>query len=106
MSVKTMDSIKRHIDHMIDIERIESLRLEWFGGEPMMCLNSVVEPISSYAQKKCRQTDIPYVASATTNGYYLVPETIGDIKKLCFDRFQITIDGCKAEHDKVKCVFS
>lgn len=102
MSVETMDSIKRHLDYMIEIEGISSLHIEWFGGEPFMFFKQVIEPICSYAQNKCKQNNIPYITSATTNGYFLAPQIIDDIKRLGFKRFHITLDGPQKEHDKVK----
>lgn len=102
MSVATMDTIKRHIDYMIEVEGITSLHIEWFGGEPFMYFRQVIEPICSYAKNKCKQNEIPYITSATTNGYFLSHKIIADVKALGFKRFHITLDGPKMEHDKVK----
>lgn len=102
MSLDTMDSIRKHIDYMIDIERITLLHIEWFGGEPFMYFKQVISPICEYAQMKCRQNNIPYVTSATTNGYFLSSKILTDIKRLEFKRFHITLDGPKQVHDKVK----
>lgn len=102
MSSDTIESIKKHIDYMIDIEGISSLQIEWFGGEPFMYFKQVIEPICSYAQEKCLTSNIPYITTATTNGYFLSPKILSDIKRLQFNRFHITLDGPKQEHDKVK----
>lgn len=45
---------------------------------------------------------IPYSTTATTNGYYLLPKICPDLVTLGFKRFQITLDGPKEQHDKVK----
>ena len=102
MSEKTIEAIKRHIDYMIDIEKILSLQLDWFGGEPFMYFKQVIRPICEYAQYKCQSNNIPYSVSATTNGYFLLPMIVGQLKELQFSKFQITLDGPKADHDKVK----
>lgn len=102
MTDETMLKVKRHIDYMIEKEKIESLHLDWFGGEPFMYFKEIVIPISRYAQEKCRQTGIPFYCSSTTNGYYLTKETIAECVKLDFIQFQITLDGNKEFHDKVK----
>lgn len=102
MPYETIEAIKRHIDYMINIEHIKSLRIEWFGGEPFMYFNQIITPICNYAKDICNKHNIPYTTSATTNGYFLFPEKICEINRLGFTRFQITLDGPKEEHDKVK----
>ncbi|MDE6269345.1 MAG: radical SAM protein, partial [Muribaculaceae bacterium] len=102
MSEETMESIKRHIEYMIDVEKIESLHLEWFGGEPFMFFNRVVEPLSRFALELCEKKGIPFRNGATTNGYFISNEIIPQLKELKFVQFQITLDGEKQFHDKVK----
>ena len=102
MSLQTLDNIKRHIDYMVEKKGITSLHIDWFGGEPFMYLEQVVIPISRYAIDKCHQAGIPFVNGATTNGYYLGEETLNILKELHFSQFQITLDGDKSFHDKVK----
>lgn len=102
MSEDTIESIKNHLLYMMDIEKVESVKIEWFGGEPFMFFNQVIRPICEFAKKECEKRSIPYISTATTNGYYLSPSIIKDLEKLNFKKFQITLDGCKEEHDKVK----
>ena len=102
MSVETLEKVKAHIDYMIKEEQITSLQLEWFGGEPFMYFKEIVKPLCKYAKQKCKETQIPFYSSATTNGYYLKPEIHKDLADLDFKCFQITLDGSKDTHDKVK----
>lgn len=102
MSVATIDKVKTHINYMINVEKIKSLQIEWFGGEPFLYFKQVILPICEYAQKLCAQKQIPYSTTATTNGYYLLPKICPDLVTLGFKRFQITLDGPKEQHDKVK----
>lgn len=43
---------------MLEVEKIESLHLDWFGGEPFMYFSQVISPLSNYAKngfdKKCQ----------------------------------------------------
>lgn len=96
------ERIKRHIDYMIEKEQIESLSLEWFGGEPFMYMDEAVIPLSEYAISRCKQAEIPFRNSATTNAYFLTPNRVDILRKLKFRFFQITLDGVKEKHDKVK----
>ena len=102
MSIDTMQRLKRHIDYMIDVEKINSLHIEWFGGEPFMYLDDIVKPLSLYAISKCEASSIPFINTATTNAYYLTPDRIRLLEQLQLSYFQITIDGIKEKHDKVK----
>ncbi len=102
MNVDTLESIKRHIDFMIDKEKIDSLRIEWFGGEPFMYFKQVIEPLSHYAIERCKDSNIPFTNSATTNAYFIDDKVSAKLSGLRFKQFQITIDGEKANHDKVK----
>lgn len=102
MSIEVIEHVKNHIDYIIKEEKISSLHIEWFGGEPFMYLNEVIKPISEYAIEQCRHVDIPFYNTATTNAYYLTEDNIGLIEKLKLSRFQITLDGVAEIHDKVK----
>lgn len=102
MNAETIDKVKAHINYILEVEKITSLHLEWFGGEPFMFFKKVVLPISEYAIEKCKEYNVPFYNSATTNAYYLIPETATMLKELKFEVFQITLDGPKEFHDKVK----
>lgn len=102
MSEEVISRVLKHIDYLIEKEGISSLRLEWFGGEPLMYFNKIVLPISKYAFDKCQKANIPFNNGATTNAYFLTEEKFSDMKKIRFNSFQITIDGNKTFHDEVK----
>lgn len=102
MSEEIKDRILRHIDYMIDVNRINSLHIEWFGGEPFMYFEEIIKPIGSYAQAKCLENNISFKHSATTNGYYLTSNIHYDLKKLALRKFHITLDGNKEMHNSVK----
>ncbi len=102
MNMQCVDKIKAHINHMIEVEKIESLHIDWFGGEPLMFFDDIVETISRYALNKCGDAGIPFINSSTTNGYYLNENVIEKCIKLKFRHFQITLDGNQKFHDKVK----
>ena len=102
MADVTLESILRHIDHMIDNEHISSLHLEWFGGEPFMFFDKIIVPISRYAIQKCEACNIPFTNNSTTNGYFLNQSVSSMLQDLKFKHFQITLDGNRKFHDNVK----
>ena len=101
MSPEVMQAVKNHIDYMINEEKIDSLHLDWFGGEPFMYFDKVIKPLTTYAIEKCKEADIPFKSGATTNGYFINSKVSSQLSDLCFKQFQITLDGSKVHHDKV-----
>lgn len=102
MSPSTIDAVKRHIDYAISEWGIKHLGLSWFGGEPLIYFKDVVEPISKYAKEVCEKKSVGFGNNATTNGYFLTKEVAQELTSLGFGNFQVTIDGNKETHDKVK----
>lgn len=102
MSQSTFEAIKKHIDYMIKEKGITSLHLDWFGGEPFMFFRKIIKPLSLYAIEKCQLFNIPFINTSTTNGYFINEEVARDLSDLRFTQFQITLDGEKMFHDRVK----
>ena len=102
MSDETMTRVKKHIKYMVEVEKINSLSLDWFGGEPFMYFHEVIRPLCEYSRKICNKHDLPLALTATTNAYYLDESIIPEICELGFTFFQITLDGPREMHDKVK----
>lgn len=80
---------------------IKEFYLNWFGGEPLLRYDIIVD-LSSFALQVCQETGIKFGCGITTNGLLLNEERIKEMGRLHFKHFQITIDGCEEEHNKVK----
>lgn len=102
MSKQTMDKIKKYINNLIENDKIDHLHIDWFGGEPFMYYEKVIKPLSQYISQKCAEFNIEFVNSATTNAYFLTDNVVGELEQLKFSFFQITLDGKRESHDKVK----
>jgi len=102
MDESTIEKIKLHIRYMIFEEKIDSLDLNWFGGEPLMFFKQIVAPISKYAKDLCNEMEVPFSLSVTSNGYFIDTETSKCLTELGFTSYQITLDGDCKNHDKVK----
>ena len=99
---QALKRIKLHIGHMVNVEKIESLHLDWFGGEPLLYFHEIIEPVSRYAMGVCEKAGIPFMNSTTTNGYFHTKDKAQLCKELQFLQFQITLDGNREFHDNVK----
>ncbi len=97
----TIQKIKQFISSKAGT--LQSLRVTWFGGEPLMHMSSICE-LSKYFQEFCQMHGIKYTADITTNGVGLSPQVIHMLVDKCnIRRYIITIDGTKEVHDKRRC---
>ncbi len=102
MTPETMQKIKNHINKIIKEDKICSLNIDWFGGEPLMYFSDVIEPISHFAIEQCAKAEIPFSNTITTNAYYLTNQVCNKLNELKIDLMQITLDGNRWMHNKIK----
>lgn len=102
MSEETMRRIKLLAFRKFHDAKINSFSLGWFGGEPLLYFKQIVYPLSKELKEEADKMKLPFSNSITTNGYLLLPE----VAKMCADidlnHFQITLDGDRETHDKIR----
>ena len=81
------------------ISRYKGLHISWFGGEPLLALDTILS-LSERMMAICRRHQKPYTASMTTNAYLLDMETFRKLAKVKVLYYQITVDGLKNTHDR------
>lgn len=82
-----------------NIHKYSGLVVSWFGGEPLLA-KRCIENLSTNFLKICQFNKRSYRANITTNGYLLDLNTFRELLNLHINRFQITIDGIEAIHDR------
>lgn len=82
-------------------EDLHSLSLSWFGGEPLLARNVVLD-ISRHAAELSSARSIRYAANMTTNGYLLDIETAHELVEAGVNFYQISLDGYAEDHDKTR----
>jgi uncharacterized protein len=82
-------------------EPIRKIRIEWFGGEPLLRKNTIGE-FSERIIQLSEKHGIDYAASIITNGTLLDEKTFDLLYRCRVFDLQITIDGDKAMHDSVR----
>ncbi|MDO4704239.1 radical SAM protein [Tannerella sp.] len=102
MSDQTQRRIVRLIENLTSGGKIRKLTISWFGGEPMLYLQQVIYPISLSAKELCEKYNVEFGTNATTNGFLISKEKIHFLKEINMSHFQITLDGNKSTHDKVR----
>ncbi len=101
LSADTKNRLKEHIKTYIEENDINELYLSWFGGEPLLCYDSIID-INSYAKDICQSKNVHFSSGITTNATLLTPQRIKRLSELGVEFYQITIDGCREKHESVK----
>jgi uncharacterized protein len=102
MDKSVKDSIIKHINYMVETENINSIELDWFGGEPLLGFEDTIYPLSKKIKEIALKNKLQFVHVITTNGYLATKEMIEKFKTIDLSHFQITLDGVKNIHNKVK----
>ncbi len=96
MTQEIRNGIKRYVSNQ---SGLKVLNISWFGGEPLLAKNVVLE-LSQFFHQYCTEHNIKLNAGATTNGYFLTPDLVNQLLPLGMQQFQITLDGIEEEHNQ------
>lgn len=81
---------------------LSSLQIGWFGGEPLLGFH-VIENIMTYVLESMpKSADLEVKSDITTNGFMLNRQIFDKLLRLKVNRFQISFDGDKEDHDKLR----
>ena len=103
MREEVIERIKKFIVNLSD--KYESLTISFFGGEPLMCYNSVILPVVKYAYDTFFAKGKTFTFNMTSNGYLLTEDRILKMKQYGFVGAQITIDGDREIHNRTRFLF-
>ena len=101
MSKETVDAIKERIKLKLDNPEITEFQLSWFGGEPLLAYDIVLE-LTRFGRDYAESKGKKFAASITTNGTLLTAERIENLRDAGVKYYQITIDGDPVTHDLIK----
>ena len=102
MSESVMSAVINHIKKKIEVEKIVNLQLDWFGGEPLLYFDEVMYPLLVQIKKIADEHRVLFASSATTNGFLIDEEKVKKFEEVGLNSFQITLDGNKKQHDKIR----
>lgn len=100
------NNITKYISRLIkDKERgFNNFILSWFGGEPLLQFVNVMVPILEESYKICHDNGIKFYSNITTNALLVNNRVVEIAKKYNLTPFQITLDGHKDRHNKVRYI--
>lgn len=95
MSEEVMDSI---VKYMNLLESKPEFTLTWFGGEPLMA----IEQMEQLYNKFVSDYKAPVDSDIITTGFHINEQAVEAFKRIGIKRIQVTLDGLKDTHNKVK----
>lgn len=101
MNSETLDAVLALIRSKVEKPELKHMQLSFFGGEPLLHFDKVAAPLISTAAELCKERDINLFIHFTSNGY-LLTSGIMDILSPLNVSFQITLDGHRESHNKVR----
>ncbi len=101
LSDEAMNRIKKRIKYVVESKSVKRVSIMWFGGEPLLAYNNVIS-LTTWANEYCKSHEIKFSASITTNATLLNKDKIDELKKAGVIHYQITIDGNRDTHNKIK----
>lgn len=93
--------IEKTVEFVTSNKSLKELYITWYGGEPLLAFDQITK-----LYEKLKALDTPELKSQTiiTNGYHFNDDVISFFKETGLERIQITLDGIKSRHDKLRCV--
>ena len=101
MSNQTFNNLFLAIKEYCVEKKIKYLKIEWFGGEPLLCVNKIIE-FTTKVNCFCVENNIVFQHSMTTNGYLLSFDIVKKLLNCKITTYQITIDGISRTHDLLR----
>lgn len=95
-----IEAIKKHIVREYSQMPFGVLKISFFGGEPFLDFEGI-KIIIDYCKQFCEEKQIKLLLEFTTNATLLTPAYINYLKDFSC-QFQITLDGDREVHNKVK----
>lgn len=106
ITADVLASLQALIERVTARQELEHFHLDFFGGEPLLSFDKVVVPIIETVKEHCVRKGLKMSLSFTTNGVLLNEEKVKILLEavagICTPQFQITLDGDKTQHDRVR----
>jgi uncharacterized protein len=96
---ETTVQIIEWLKYTAESKRLKSLRLMFYGGEPLMNTKAIFD-IAGALKPWAKERNIKFRFSITTNGSLLKPELVEKLVEIGLKSVRITLDGEKELHDK------
>lgn len=100
MSPGVVRGVKSLLD--LRVPDLDHLEVSWFGGEPLLAADIVGDISAHVLHLGQSYPRLGYRANMTTNGYLLNARTFATLTALGVSRYQVSLDGVAAQHDRTR----
>lgn len=101
MSPQVVKSIEKLVAQRLAENSFDSLQLGFFGGEPLLDFKNIAYPLAKSVKQMCEERVKTFSTFFVTNASLIDEETASKLSEIN-PYLQITIDGDKEKHDKVR----
>ena len=101
MTPEVMERIYLYVKILIENNSFDSFQMSFFGGEPLLYFDEIVFPLASRIKNLIESAGKKFISFFVTNASLINKQTIDKLVTLN-PRLQITLDGIKEKHDKVR----
>lgn len=98
---RELEILKKFIRIHLEKPEIESFQLAWYGGEPLLEIETIIE-LNKWAREVCNDLNVLFYSDITTNGVLLTEDIALSLKDSHISTLSITIDGDENEHNKYR----
>lgn len=104
MSASTILKVVAFINNILNSNTLKQFHLSWFGGEPLLYYDKTILPLLREVYPLFKAKGITFTSNFTTNGLLINQNILTDCRLFGVDHFQITLDGHRERHNKVRFV--
>lgn len=101
MSKDVQDRIVHLVEKRVERNAFDSLRVAFFGGEPMLGFNDIAYPLAKRLKKVVEDAGKSFQTFFVTNATLIGRKEIDMLKEIN-PSFQITLDGNRRKHNEVR----
>lgn len=101
MSIEIQDRIVSHITKQVELNTFDSLKVAFFGGEPMLKFSTIAYPLAKRLKNIVINAGKRFQTFFVTNATLIGAEEIMLLKEIN-PYFQITLDGNRYKHNLVR----
>ncbi|KQB37786.1 radical SAM/SPASM domain-containing protein [Flavobacterium aquidurense] len=104
MSSSIIENVILFIKSILENNNLKQFHLSWFGGEPLLYYDKTILPILEKIYPLIKLKGIEFSSNFTTNGLLVNQKILTDCNLFGVNHFQITLDGHRERHNKVRFV--
>ncbi|MGI6216903.1 MAG: radical SAM protein [Coriobacteriales bacterium] len=99
MTRDVMEATYRFFEKVYERDHFKSFSLEWYGGEPTLCMD-IIEEMTNWFRKFCDEHGIEMNIGILSNCGMIDEKLAKRMADIGFENLMPTIDGCEELHNK------